>query len=209
VDNSQSLTFYKQLATESIDSGVVKFSNDHTEIDAELIRQRSRPDHDLLDLGSGTGLVVNKLISDFRSITAVELFTEFSDFIDSENILVINQNLMEFSLAKCFDMVTVFGTAHYFTDFEITEIYGRAHAHLKNLGKLIIKNQFALKETKTVTESTLLGGNYFAQYRPVELEISILKDLGFRNFDVIDIYPAAANKWEDTHYYAVCCEKCD
>ena len=71
----------------------------------------------------------------------------------------------------------------------------------------ILKNQFGVEETKTVTGSKALGKEYFAQYRFIDYEIKRLKSVGFKNIVVHDIYPAKENKWKDTHFYALVCEK--
>ena len=71
----------------------------------------------------------------------------------------------------------------------------------------ILKNQFGIKETKTVTGSEALGKEYFAQYRFLDYEIKRLKSVGFKNIVAHDIYPAKENKWKDTHFYALTCEK--
>ena len=73
----------------------------------------------------------------------------------------------------------------------------------------ILKNQFGVEETKTVTESEVLGKEYFAQYRFIDYEIKRLEGIGFKNIVIHDIYPAKENKWKDTHFYALVCEKFD
>ena len=62
-------------------------------------------------------------------------------------------------------------------------------------------------ETKTVNGSEALGKKYFAQYRFIDYEIKRLESVGFKDIVVHDIYPAKENKWKDTHFYALVCEK--
>jgi cyclopropane fatty-acyl-phospholipid synthase-like methyltransferase len=160
-----------------------------------------------LDLGSGTGLIVNKLTHSFKDITAVELFKEFSDYISGENIKVYNENLLHFYSEKKFSVATMFGVAHYFNEEESLYIFKKVYRMLENNGVFILKNQFGIFETKNVSGSEALGSRYSAQYRFIDLEVKRLESIGFKNVAVHDIYPAKANKWDDTHYYAVVCHK--
>jgi len=205
--NVQSLEFYQDLAKNINDPKAVKFSNDNTKFDIALIRKFSDKQEDLLDIGSGTGLIVNNLTSDFRNIVAIELFQEFSSYITGSNISVVNENILDFSLDRTFYTVTMFGTAHYFDEGESLQIFKKIFSMVADDGVFILKNQFGVKGTKTVTKSQELGAKYFAQYRFLEYEIERLKSIGFSNIEVNDIYPVEANKWDDTHFYALICKK--
>ena len=205
--NKQSIEFYKSLAMNVTDAKILKFSNDNTHHDVDFIRLFSKRNQSLLDLGSGTGLIINKLTNDFKDITAVELFKEFSDYISGDNIQIHNENLINFYIEKKFGIATMFGTAHYFNEKESINIYKNIFSMLDEKSVFILKNQFGVEETKTVTGSKALGKEYFAQYRFIDYEIKRLKSVGFKNIVVHDIYPAEENKWKDTHFYALVCEK--
>jgi SAM-dependent methyltransferase len=205
--NKQSIEFYKSLAINVTDAKILKFSNDNTHHDVDFIRLFSKRNQSLLDLGSGTGLIINKLTNDFKDITAVELFKEFSDYINGDNIKIHNKNLIDFYIEKKFGIATMFGTAHYFNEKESINIYKNIFSMLDDNSVFILKNQFGVEETKTVTGSKALGKEYFAQYRFIDYEIKRLKSVGFKNIVVHDIYPAKENKWKDTHFYALVCEK--
>ena len=205
--NKQSIEFYKSLAINVTDAKILKFSNDNTHYDVDFIRSFSKGNQSLLDLGSGTGLIINKLTNDFKDITAVELFEEFSDYINGDNIQIHNKNLINFCIEKKFEIATMFGTAHYFNEQESLKIYKNIFSMLSDNSVFILKNQFGVKETKTVIGSEALGKEYFAQYRFIDYEIKRLKSVGFKNIVTHDIYPARENKWSDTHFYALVCEK--
>jgi len=205
--NKQSIEFYKSLAMNVTDAKILKFSNDNTHHDVDFIRSFSKRNQSLLDLGSGTGLIINKLTNDFKDITAVELFKEFSDYINGDNIQIHNKNLINFYIKKKFEIATMFGTAHYFNEKESINIYKNIFSMLCDNSVFILKNQFGVKETKTVSGSEALGKEYFAQYRFIDYEIKRLKSVGFKNIVAHDIYPAKENKWKDTHFYALVCEK--
>lgn len=206
--NSASIEFYKSIASNISDVKDVKLlpTNDNTHYDIELIKKFSGSN--LIDLGSGTGLIVNNLIDDFEKITAVELFKEFSQYIVSDkNIRVVHENLLTFTSKKKYDLATMFGVAHYFNSDESLQIYNNVFNLLNEDAIFILKNQFGVEKTKTVTHSEELGSNYFAQYRELYFEIERLKQIGFHDIEVIDIYPSEANRWDDTHFYALVCHK--
>ena len=48
--------------------------------------------------------------------------------------------------------------------------------------------------------------DYYSQYRQVDKEIRIIKEQGFSNVLLTDIYPKEANRWENTHFYAITAE---
>lgn len=208
-DNKQSIDFYKKIA-KTINSAIdVKLlpNNDNTKYDIEFIRKYISKNNDLLDLGSGTGLIINELINDLNEIVAVEFFKEFSSYIKHEDIEVINTDIISFRKNKKFDIITMFGTAHHFNEDESLSIYKNIFLMLKSNGKFILKNQFGINETKTVTSSDEIGDNYYAQYRFIDFEIKRLNSLGFKDITVHDIYPEKENRWKDTHFYALVCGK--
>ena len=162
--NKQSIEFYKSLAINVTDAKILKFSNDNTHYDVDFIRSFSKGNQSLLDLGSGTGLIINKLTNDFKDITAVELFEEFSDYINGDNIQIHNKNLINFCIEKKFEIATMFGTAHYFNEQESLKIYKNIFSMLSDNSVFILKNQFGVKETKTVIGSEALGKDFYGKY---------------------------------------------
>lgn len=208
-DNKQSINFYKKIASNINDAKDVKLlnSNDNTQYDIKFIQKYASKRKNLLDLGSGTGLIVNGLTDSFNRITAVELFEEFSDYINGDNITVINENLMNYKSSNKFELVTMFGVAHHFNENESLKIYKNAYSMLKGDGVFILKNQFGIERTKTVTSSQEVGDNYFAQYRFLDFEIGRLRDIGYTDITTHDIYPNKENRWADTHFYALVCKK--
>ena len=97
---------------------------------------------------------------------------------------------------------------HYFNELEAKKVYGNLYCILKNTGRIIIKNQFALKEDVTIEHySKELDKNYFANYRSIKKECQLLANVGFRNFEIIDIYPPKKNRWSNTHFYAITAQK--
>jgi len=208
LSNIYSNIFYKQLSETISNEDDLKFGSDFSEIDAQFIISKVQNKGALLDIGSGTGLIVNRLVPHFKNIHCIEPFEEFSKYIkNSDNIKIHNISWFDFQAVHHFDAITVFGVAHYFNEREITMLYGNAYEYCSSGGLLIIKNQFAKMETKEIHGSEQLGPNYYAQYRTVKSELNILEKCGFIVVGVFDIYKKNYNKWPDTHYKAIVASK--
>ncbi len=211
MDNNKALEFWKTLASSNPDEKTVKVNpiNDLTHIDANFILRYVNENTDILDLASGTGLTINRLYDKVRHIDAVELFPEFSKFIKSNpKITVINQDIVEFQTEKKYDIITMFGIVSYFNEEDIKKIYYKYFDTLKLGGKLIVKSQFGVKEDVEVSGfSQELQKDYFSLYRHLEKEVKILESVGYKNIDVVDIYPPENNRWDNTHFYAIVAEK--
>jgi len=107
-----------------------------------------------------------------------------------------------------FDIITIFGTLHYFNEEEAVRIYRKYYQYLKPGGKIIVKQQFGVNEDVTVSGfSQELHKQYYSQYRHLKKEMKIMKNTGFKNIEAHEVYPPEFNKWENTHYYAVVGEK--
>lgn len=198
--NDKALGFFKNLAESAeLDPTSVKLANktDFTDLDAQFILKYANKESEILDLGSGTGLIVNKIYPYVGSIVCVEVFKEFTQFIaDSKNITIVNQNLFEFETKKQFDIITAFGIMHYVNEEDSIKIYAKYKKYLKPNGILIVKNQFGLTETVNVSGySEEQKRDYYSQYRWIETEKQNLIALGFKIVAVNDIYPKEANRW--------------
>ena len=96
-------------------------------------------------------MIINNLAKDFRDITAVELFKEFSDFISGQNITIYNEDLLKFRIDKRIRSFNyVWGIAHYFNEQESLSIFKNVYFMLERNGVFILKNQFGVNETKNV-----------------------------------------------------------
>lgn len=211
MENKEALDFFKNMAETTNDSKSVKLAHisDYTQLDADFILARVASDSELLDLGSGTGLIINKIYNKIKHITVVEPFAEFTRFIvDSENVTILNKTFEDLELHRQYDAITIFGTMHYFNEAEAIEIYKKCFCYCKTGGILIVKNQLGVSDDVTVSGySEEQKSNYFAQYRFVEKEVGILDNLGFKLQEVVDIYPPEANRWDNTHFYAIVVKK--
>jgi SAM-dependent methyltransferase len=210
--NKKALDYFKMTANKQAVNALsckVNSINDYTQIDANFILQYTNSDTKMLDLGSGSGLIINKLYAKIGSVVCVEPLEGFTRFIEkSENITIFNQTIMDFNSTDIFDLITIFGTMPYFNEQEAVEIYTKYYPCLKKGGKLIIKNQFGVNEDVTIDGySEELQTIYYSHYRHIEKEQKILEVIGYKNIEVFDIYPPECNRWDNTHFYAIVAEK--
>ena len=212
MNNQKSLLFFENLAnSEGLIPGLEKLAhkNDWSSIDAEFILKYSQKNFRVLDIGTGTGLIINKLYDKVGTVTCVEPYTKFTKFVTkSPNIRIINENIFNFETEEKFDLITAFGVMHYFNEEEATQVYGKLITFLRHGCRLILKNQFGIKDDVTVAGySEEQKADYFSQYRCLKKEIEILENVGFKNIETIDIYPPEANRWNNTHFYSIVGEK--
>ncbi len=185
-------------------------AKDFSKYDIEFMKSISDKEKILLDLGSGTGLLINHLIDNFKEIIAVEKYKNFSNFIkESKKIKIINDDLLSLDMKiNCCDIVSLFGVMNCFNLEESRVIYRNTFDYLRANGMLIVKNQMGLEEDVIIDGfSEELQTDYYANYRQVDNEISLLHSIGFKYIEKIDIYPNEYNRWKDTHFYALVCKK--
>lgn len=212
MDNSKALKFFEKMSHNTKDNpNSVKLAHntDYTDTDAEFILRYTNKNSVILDIASGTGLIVNKLYNKAAKIVCIEPYKEFTKFIvKADNIEIINKNIFDYETEKRFDLITLFGFMHYVKESEAVRIYKKCYNFLKKSGKIIIKNQFGVNEDVNVSGySEEQKTDYYAQYRHIDKELDILSKIGFKNIEVVDIYPPEANRWDNTHFYAIVGEK--
>lgn len=205
--NEKIFRYYNDLA-KKIDNPLMlrNKSKDFTYYDVEFLKKFCNKEKILLDLGSGTGLTINNLTNCFKKIIAVEKYKEFSKFID-QKIEIINTNIKDLNFQNFrFDIVTLFGVMNYFSYEEAKELYKNIYNSFN--GVLIIKNQFGIKDDVIVDSySEELDNYYYSEYRYIEKEKELLENIGFKIKNIVDIYPKEFNRWNNTHFFAIVCEK--
>ena len=184
-------------------------AKDFSRYDIEFMKQYVNKNFVLLDLGSGTGLLINHLVEDFKKIIAVEKYPEFSRFINNhENLTIINEDIMDFNMTEAIDVASLFGVMSCFNCEEAKTVYYKVFNMLQDNGTLIVKNQMGVSQDVVIAGwSNELQTNYFAEYRYVDAEIKLLESIGFKRIEKIDIYPQEYNRWVNTHFYALVCKK--
>lgn len=204
--NEKALDFFKALS-KGANQNSVKLANntDFSDIDAKFILKYANEKSHILDLGSGSGLIVNKIYPYIDKIVCVDKFKEFTKFIAKEQkITIYNEDLFDFDTKEKFDIISAFGIMHYVNEEEVQVLYKKYQQFLKPQGIFIIKNQFGINETINISGySQEQKRDYYSQYRWIEREKEILISLGHRIVEVCDIYPPEANRWDNTHFYAI------
>lgn len=182
---------------------------DFTQYDIAYMQEFINPDHALLDLGAGSGLLLNHIKDGFREVVAVELYENFSQFIESsKNTTIINEDLLSFETKKEFDLVILFGVMNFFNAQEAQALYSKFFGFLKPGGKLIVKNQMGIKDDIKVDHfSKELGQNYYSEYRQTDKEAAMMRQAEFEVLRIDDIYPEKFNRWPNTRFIAIVGEK--
>lgn len=194
-------------------------NNDHTDLDAAFISSFLSTNTNWLDVGSGSGLIINRLFQKAKQITCIEPVRKYAEqIVKIENVKIFNSTIEHFNTVQKFDLVTAFGTMQYFSYDEALNVYKKIRTILNcnkstccdrffysaGGGRLIVKNQFGLKSRVVVNRfSEELQRHYVSEYRTLDEEISLLKSVGFSEFEVVDIYEPYMNRFDYTHYYAI------
>lgn len=209
--NSNAINYFNDLSNQTIDITATKINkcNDFSDIDANFVLQYSDKNSVILDVASGTGITVNKYYDKVKRVVALEKFEGFSKFIvDSPTVEVLNEDMFDYKTDEKFDIITLFGIMHYVSLEESKIIYQNMYKFLKPGGKLLVKQQFGIKEDVIINGySEELKRDYYSEYRYLPKELEIIKNTGYKNIKTIDIYPPEANRWDNTHFYAIVAEK--
>ena len=182
---------------------------DYSDLEIEFLRPYLKPDLSVLDLGSGTGLVVNKLVELVGHITAVEKFQNFSQYIQqSKKLELINADIIGFRLYKQFDLVLATGVIQCLEGRFIQDLYQNIFNMTKPGGHFIAHIHCGIKEDVIVDQfSEELDTNYYAEYRYHENEKQRILDSGFKTVELHDIFPDWLNKWPNTRHFLFVCTK--
>lgn len=183
--------------------------DDYSDLEIEFLKPFLGQDISVLDLGSGSGLVVNKLVKLVKHITAVEKFQNFTQFIEqSDKLELINADLIGFRLYREFDLILATGVMQCIEGKYIFDIYRNIYNMTSQKGHFIAHIHCGLEEDVIVDRfSEELNANYYAEYRQVEQEKKLIQKAGFRTVETHDIFPDWLNKWPNTRHFLFVCQK--
>ena len=183
--------------------------DDYSDLEIDFLKPYLKPDTSVLDLGSGSGLVVNKLVKLVGHITAVEKFQNFSRFIEqSDNLELINADIVGFRLHRQFDLVLATGVIQCIERRHIADIYKNVFMMTKAGAHFIAHIHCGLQEDVIVDRfSEELNTDYYAEYRKHEWEKQQMLAAGFRSVEIHDIFPDWLNKWPNTRHFLFVCQK--
>lgn len=202
--------YWKALANRIVSPSETKNKRpDTSDLEIEFLKDYLKKTDAILDLGSGSGLIINKLVKYVSSIIAVEKFESFTKFIeDDPKMTVINSDLLGFKIRKQFDAVLLFGVAQSFYKDDAIEIYKNIYEMVNSDGLFINRIHCGIEEDILVDGfSEELQTNYFAHYRQIDSEIKLLEEIGFKNIKKFDIFPDSLNVWKNTRHFILVCEK--
>lgn len=213
--SGKAMLFWKDMAAENPAKTSVRLNaaNDMSRYDADFIsrfiEKNCAGNCRMLDLGSGTGLILDKISAPVELITAVEPFSDFTRHIEPRPYLeIVNAAIQDFVPKIQYNLASFFGVMQYFSACEAAEVYKKYAEYLATDGFIIVKNQFSINEDLLVDGySEQLGKNYYSQYRTLEHEKKLLAGAGLDNITAYDIYPSECNHWDNTHYYALTAQK--
>ncbi len=207
-DPNKKRDYWERLSQKISSAGETKNKRpDTSDVEIDFLKNYCTKSSTVLDLGSGTGLITNKLLPLVESIVAVEKFKEFTKFIvDDPSMLVINSDLKGFQIRKEFDIVLCTGVAQCFPKNEMIDIYKNIFDMLDQDGYFISRMHCGINEDIIVDGySEELQTDYFAEYRSLESEKETLYNTGFKSVEVFDFLPDTINVWENSrHFYFVC-----
>jgi 2-polyprenyl-3-methyl-5-hydroxy-6-metoxy-1,4-benzoquinol methylase len=130
-----------------------------------FLRNLTKPNSRILDLGSGSGELSRNLCCENDSLTAVDLGTQYAQCFKNKNHKFVVSDVKEFHTKEKFDLVLLFGVVPYLMPNEEDEVYSKISNFLEPGGVAIIKNQCSDGESFYVNEfSQKLEIDYSARY---------------------------------------------
>jgi cyclopropane fatty-acyl-phospholipid synthase-like methyltransferase len=181
--------------------------DDALQFDLALALQYVQKDSFVLDLGCGSGALINSLVEHCSYVEGVDKVAGLMRHCRTDlpgKLKCVESDVMDYKSDRKFDIVLLFGVANFLTKEEQRSLYSRIGTFLKPNGAFIAKHACGVTEEVFVdTFSEVVGSRYNARYPNLSDEISCLEE----NFDVKvhDVYPAYLNPWNDTHFYAFIC----
>jgi cyclopropane fatty-acyl-phospholipid synthase-like methyltransferase len=206
VGNEKIRPYYERMAANIKDPLETRNkAPDFSRFDIAYMETFLNKDHALLDLGAGSGLLLNHIAHGFRKVVAVELYEKFSQFIKpAPHITVINQDILGFDTAETFDTIILFGVMNFFSNTEAESIYRKLWRFAKPGGSIVVKNQMGVGEDVLVDRfSEELQQSYYSEYRCPESESRLMQAAGFDVRRVDDIYPDEFNRWPNTRFKVI------
>jgi cyclopropane fatty-acyl-phospholipid synthase-like methyltransferase len=204
--HEKSIKYYDLLAKKINDPTEIRNkSEDSSALDFSYLIEMIPEKSIILDLGSGTGLLVNKLCNAGFYVHAVERCKEFANFIQINKKIIIHiADLRVFEPERSFNYVTAFGVLNFFTVEEAFILYKKIFSWILPGGRLILKHQMGVIDDVLIDGfSKELNTDYFSMYRAVDHELELLSRAGFKIDQVDDIYGNRINRWANTRFFAV------
>lgn len=184
--------------------------NNRIDYDIDLISKYVDSDSRVLDLGCGTGIIEEKLSKMVKYIKAIDKYQEFLEkAYTMNNVEYEKNNIVDVKEDTIYDAILMFGVTMYILDEELDSIIKNCIQMMNNSSVLIIKNQWSTMDDDLIINKQFSIDNdtqYYAVYRSLLKMKKLLIENGFK-FEIIDLYPAELNLYDNTHEYALVCRK--
>jgi cyclopropane fatty-acyl-phospholipid synthase-like methyltransferase len=185
-----------------------RFHGDHDPYDLAAVSAIAGPGSRVLDLGCGTCVVPNLLVTELGCrVHAVDFVAEFlTHALDHPLLTTEVGEAASYCSARWYDAILSLGVITYLDEPARASMYENCAAMLADGGVLLVKAQFGVRETVVVdTVSEELGARYQAIYPQLASEVAVLSE----HFDVTveDPYPAAFSRWANTHFHHLVCRR--
>jgi cyclopropane fatty-acyl-phospholipid synthase-like methyltransferase len=185
-----------------------RFHGDHDPYDLEAIAAIAGPGARVLDLGCGTCVIPNLLVTEIGCrVHAVDFVAEFlTHALDHPLLTTEVGEAASYCSARWYDAILSLGVITYLDAPARASMYEHCAAMLAPGGTLLVKAQFGVRETVVVdTHSEELGARYQAIYPELGLEVAQLSE--HFDVDVQDPYPASFSRWDNTHFHHLVCRR--
>lgn len=207
---SEQSEYWGKLSEKITKSSEIKNKRTYSsEVDIEFLKKYLKKEYAHLDLGAGTGEIINYTYTYVQKTVAVELFPNFSKFIVNDpSVEIINEDIRTFSTSQKFEIITSHGVLQYFDRKDAYQIYENVYSMLSPNGCFIQRIHCGIHEDISVDGfSEELQTDYFANFRHIDKEVAFLKSLQFASVEVFDLHGPELNKWENSHHYTIVCSK--
>jgi SAM-dependent methyltransferase len=180
-----------------------RFHGGHDDYDLPAIRALCAPGASVLDLGCGTCVVANELVSSteclVHAVDYVPAFLAHAD--DHPRLTTAHGDVRTYRDPQRHDVILLLGVITYLDDpAQRRDLYQRCAAMLAPGGTLFVKAQFGVREEVVIdTESEALGSRYHAVYPWLAAEVALLSECF--DVEVRDPYPTEFNTYDNTHFH--------
>jgi len=184
--------------------------NDRIDYDLEFIKKYVNSNSKVLDLGSGTGILEEKIEDYVKYIKAVDKYQEFLDRTKkSDKIEFQKHDVSTYLDDKIYDLILLFGVSIYLFDQELINLINNCKKMMDENSVFIIKNQWSTSDENYIVNKQYSDNNnnmYYGNYRAIIKMIELFQKENI-SYEIIDIYPKQMNNYENTHEYAFVCKK--
>ncbi len=176
--------------------------------DIAFVNQYIAPDSVVLDLCCGEGHMAKEMSVKARLVYAVDINGQFLEQMSGlANVVTVKSDATEFFCDQKFDLVTIFGAIQYNMGDDVRRIYTNCYGMLKTGACLLVSGQWGIEDTVLVDRfSEELQKQYYAEYRTLDSECSLLEEIGFQT-ELHKILPDSFDRFDNTKFMCIAAHK--